>query len=306
MTAPVDDNEQAVKARLIALIDGPAAAAAQPDAVTAAAAGANAQATAAAQPQPQPIRTSAAAADGWWDALYAEEQHTIPVPGEERTAQPQSQRKPRAIRSRIPDWWTGKHVDLTPEEDEPDNGQQHELDPEEEDTPGTGPATDLDEEEAAEEAADEPDPGTQPQPDRSRTRLHKAARRIRPTSPAAPASSARALVDEPAPRLALVDAYARVPLRIRWLILHGTAAAAGYRIGLVQFSTRSAAWIAENGLLQLSSLVWYAVGFGCELLRRRFAHRILVVRWTAALPIASIVTGTLLYGTGWHELELPL
>ncbi|MFF9123181.1 hypothetical protein ACF09J_07765 [Streptomyces sp. NPDC014889] len=274
-----------------------------PDPVTSAAAAANA---AAAQPQPSTPRAAAAARDDWWDALYADEQPSDSGPDEEQTAQPQPQpqRKPQALRSRIPDWWTGQHADLTPDKDEPDAD-------EEEDTPDADPAADQDEHEdeddTAEEAADDSgEPDTQPQPSRSRTRLRKAAGRIRPGAPAAPASAARALVDEPAPRLALVDAYARVPLRIRWLVLHGTAAAAGYRIGWVQFSTRTAAWIADHGLLRPSSLFWYAVAFSCELLRRRFAHRILVARWAAAIPIASIVTGTLLYGTGWHELELPL
>ncbi|MFF7142278.1 hypothetical protein ACFZB5_13650 [Streptomyces nodosus] len=275
---------------------GPDAVAPQPDAdaVTAAAATTRGRASA----QPQPTHASATAAEGdWWDALYADEQPDR-SPREEMAAQPQPH--PRGLRSRIPDWWSGQHIDLT---------EPYEPDPEEEeDSPATDQAAAEDDDETAEDAAQEPqDSDAQPQDRRSRIRLHKlSAKRSHPTAPAAPTDAARALVDSPQPRRSLLDAYDNIPPRIRWLILHGTAAAAGYRIGWVQHSTRTAAWIADHNPAHPSALFWYGCAFGCELLRRRLSHHILVVRWAAAIPIASIVTGTALYGTGWHDLELPL
>ena len=53
-------------------------------------------------------------------------------------------------------------------------------------------------------------------------------------------------------------------------------------------------------------MVWIGVGIRCEFLRHRMRHHRLVVRWLAAIPIASIVTGTLLYGTDYLSLKIPL
>ncbi|MDX5570957.1 hypothetical protein PYK79_57315, partial [Streptomyces sp. ID05-04B] len=109
-----------------------------------------------------------------------------------------------------------------------------------------------------------------------------------------------------APRRSLIDAYAAIPSRIRWLIFHSSAAAAGYRIGWVDYATRTAAWIAEHGYTDRSSLFWYGVTAGCIATYRRTHARWIVWRWLATVPLASIATGTLLYGTGWTHLHLEL
>jgi hypothetical protein len=106
--------------------------------------------------------------------------------------------------------------------------------------------------------------------------------------------------------MSLLDAYAKIPPRIRVLIVNCTAAAAGYHLGWVQWSTRTFAWIDEHGWLNVSAGFWIGCAVACELLRRRMRNTVLPVRWLAAMPIASIVAGSLLYGTGWNHLELPL
>jgi hypothetical protein len=96
-----------------------------------------------------------------------------------------------------------------------------------------------------------------------------------------------------------------VPPRIRWLLVHTSAAAAGAWFGWVQFSTRTAAWIGEHGWHNAHSWVWAGIGVGFECLRANYSRHRLVIRWLTAIPISSIVLGTLLYGTGWQNLELP-
>lgn len=197
-----------------------------------------------------------------------------PEPAEE----PEPRPAPPAKARRLPDWWRKKPADLTADEDD-----ESDEEPDDEDEPETSADPDP------EPADDEPDPESAPARKRRRNRPRRPHGN-RPTY----------LVDEPrAPRQSLVDAYASVPTRIRWLIYHGTAAAAGYRLGWVRFSTDTAAWIARHGLTDKQALFWYGVTLGAVLLYRRLSPALLVVGWAATIPIASIVTGALLYGTGY-------
>lgn len=223
MSAPIDDGEQAVRDRLIALIDGPTADA-QPNAVDAAAAAAIAQPRIPVQPQPQDVQPDADAADTEADEFdeYDEEDAQ---PADEEDAQPQKRR----VQVRIP--------------------------------------------------------------------------RIRPRGPVPVSGS---IVAAPAPRMSLLDAYGNIPPRIRWLGVHVSAAAFGYHYGWVQYSTRYSAWLDQHGWNNLNGYFWIGCAIGCELLRRRTRHSVLLLRWVFAVPITSIVTGTLLYGAGWQNLELPL
>lgn len=287
-----DSEELRIRSRLRELVDGTVHPQPPADAVTAAAATALASAAqpsapAALQPSAQP---AAARSDDWWDRIYDDEQ---PAPA----AQPAS-RRPSWMR--IPDWRTGEHVDLDKKDDDPaedaEDQDADEDDPDADDTDGDG---DGDEDE------EQPDSGgtadAQPR-SRSRTRKTAPPRTRRSRSRTAP----RAGLDVELPRRSLLDAYDAIPPRIRWLNLHLSAAAAGYALGWVDYSTRTYAWIAQHGLLNLSTAFWCAVAVGCELLRRRARNLWLPARWLAAVPIASIVVGTLLYGTGWNELDLPL
>ncbi|WP_128381250.1 hypothetical protein [Streptomyces cavernae] len=290
MTTQPDEKELAVKARLIALIDGTGTTAPQSTtgAVDAATAAAVAQPGAATRPQPD----SPADPDGWWDALYADgsqDTHSTDN-GETEAPGPDAQPHGRLDRRRIQPWWTGRPVDFTPDNEE--------AAAEPENTSTTDIVDKVDDEN------DEADAAAQPK--KLHQRLHRIRIRIPHGYVTDSAARPEALVAAPAPRMSLIDAYTNVPRRIRWLALHGSAAAVGYKLGWVQFSTRTAAWIADNGWLNISSAFWAGCGISCELLRRRMRNRHLTIRWLAAVPISSIITGTLLYGTGWQNLELPL
>lgn len=279
---------------------GPAGEPPQPDAVTAAAAAVQSQSLGV-QPQPS---ASDAPGDGWWDELYADESTAADadVQPDATAAEESSATRPGWMR--IPPWWSGRHVDTAP----PTAASDEDADEDEDDPEPDGKDGEDDED-------DEDDVEDEEEPDGSDTAAPRRTaaprgRRLQPRSRRAPgrrptASAPRALVDTPAaPRRSLLDAAASVEPRIRWLILHASAAAAGYRIGWVDYSTRTAAWIAANGWLNASTVFWCAIAVGCEVLRLR-AHRTrLLIRWVAAVPIASIVTGTLLYGTGWTHLDL--
>ncbi|MGW0795163.1 hypothetical protein [Streptomyces sp. NPDC002692] len=281
---------------------GPDADAPQPDAVTAAATDAVADAAAAAIAQP-PAQPQPSAPVDWWDRLYeqadAQPSDRSPAAGRPAATQPGVRR----WRQRIPDWRSGRHADLTPEaEGEDGDGQE----PEQSDEDLADDDTDPGEAAEGEPGAGPVRGGRAAQP-KAKPRSRSRTPHIRSRRTAGGAAAPRALI-EPQPRSSLLDAYDRIPPRIRWLVLHTSAAAAGYRIGWVDYSTRTAAWIAENGRLNQSALFWYGCAFGCALLHRRARGSHLILRWAAAVPIASIAAGTALYGTGWStfHLELPL
>jgi hypothetical protein len=297
MSTKPDAEELRIRGLLRRMVDrgetGPNTEQPQPDAVTSAAAAAHSRHLWDRRPQPLPHPDS-----DWWDALYADETAAAAAqPDQEDEAQPV--RRERWMR--IPPWWSGRHVDTTPpadeDDDEPEDGKEE---PADEDG--------VDDQEDAGDLGDEDGEEVQPrsrsaQPRKLSPRSRSRGKRSRSRGPGVPQSP---LDRPPAPRQSLLDAYAAVPLRIRWLVLHGSAAAAGYRMGWVDYATRTAAWIAANGYLNASALFWYGCAVGCEFLRHRAQRNRLPVRWLAAVPIASIVTGTLLYGTDWTHLDLEL
>lgn len=213
--------------------------------------------------EPTPEPGPAPDPDGWWERLYAEERRPAAEPAPD-TAQ-QRRRSPR-----LPDWWLDK--------------PEHLLDDE------TGPAPNDDEDEAptsTDTDPDEPepaDPDAEPAPVR-RARRQPLHRRPAYTHPA-PARS---------PRQSLLDAYDRMPPRIKWLAYHASAAYAGWELGLVDYATHVTAWIAETGLVGPQAFVWYVVAAVSALLYRRFSRAVLPVSWAAAVPVSSIVVGVLLY-----------
>ncbi|NYV72966.1 hypothetical protein [Streptomyces sp. UH6] len=125
-------------------------------------------------------------------------------------------------------------------------------------------------------------------------------------TPAAPAAvedpqaeePAAAPARRPATRQSLTDAYARIPARIRWLAYHSSAAAAGWQLGWVQWSTDATAWITATGWTHPHSLALYALGGGAVALYRRLSRSLVLVAWAAAIPVSSATAGVLLYGTG--------
>ncbi len=153
---------------------------------------------------------------------------------------------------------------------------------------------------AAEEPA-EPAPAEAPAPARdakakkprpAKTATKKKTKRPKPGTP-------RAAFDgrPPAPRQSLVEAWDRVPYRLRWLAYHASAAYLGWTIGLVDWATYVTAWIATTGLLGPQAAFWYLAAGGTVLLYRRTRGWWRPVAWLAAVPVTSTVVGVLLYGT---------
>ncbi|WP_327411324.1 hypothetical protein OG458_42060 (plasmid) [Streptomyces sp. NBC_01281] len=279
MPTEPDADEQALKARLIALIEGTATAtqpqpSAQPDAPAAVAATVQPQASAQAQPQ-----ASAQA-----------------QPPTETATQPDAATQPSG-HQRIYPWWSGKSTILTPNETaaQPATPTLATVDV------SKDAATQPDETEEGEEdeSATQPDAATQP------TRW-PTPRVRRPAPVRKRPSQAERVVSAPAPRMSLLDAVNNVTPRVRWLVVHASAAAIGYRLGWVQWATRTNDWLDHHGYLNPNAFALIGLAVGAELLRRAFREEALVIRLLAAIPVASIAIGTALYGVGWQNLELPL
>ena len=212
--------------------------------------------------EPTPGPGPAPDPDGWWERLYAEERRPAAEPAPDTARQ--RRRSPR-----LPDWWLDKPEHLLDDETEPDEADEDEA--------PTSTDTDPDEPEPA-------DPDTEPAPVR-RARRQPLHGRPAYTHPA-PARS---------PRQSLLDAYDRMPPRIKWLAYHASAAYAGWELGFVDYATHVTAWIAETGLVGPQAFVWYVVAAVSALLYRRFSRAVLPVSWAAAVPVSSIVVGVLLY-----------
>jgi hypothetical protein len=117
------------------------------------------------------------------------------------------------------------------------------------------------------------------------------------------AAGARSAWDTQAPqdpRQSLAEAWDRVPPRLRWLALHATAAAAGWRFGIVDWGTDTAAWYAAGHWTAPSAWVLYVLGGGLLALYRRSRGWAWPVAWAATIPVSSIAVGMLLYGTGYQ------
>lgn len=97
------------------------------------------------------------------------------------------------------------------------------------------------------------------------------------------------------PRQSLLDAYANIRPRTRWLIHHATAAAAGWPIGLVDWGTTTAAWYAAGNWFAPSAWVLYGLGLCALALYRRARTWAWPAAWAAAIPVSSTVLGVLLY-----------
>lgn len=97
------------------------------------------------------------------------------------------------------------------------------------------------------------------------------------------------------PRQSLMDAYDRVPYRLKWLAYHATAAYLGWSAGLVDYATEVAAWTADGRTADWQAWIFYALAAGTFLLYRRTRGHWWPVAWCAAIPVTSTVVGVLLY-----------
>lgn len=98
------------------------------------------------------------------------------------------------------------------------------------------------------------------------------------------------------PRQSLLDAWDRIPYRLKWLGYHASAAYLGWSFGLVGYATFVAAWIADTGFGP-QAIFWCCVGAATVLLHHRTRGWWWPIAWLAAVPASSVVVGVLLYGT---------
>lgn len=101
----------------------------------------------------------------------------------------------------------------------------------------------------------------------------------------------------PSPRESLLDAWDRVPYRLKWLGYHAAAAYLGWAFGLVSYATYVTAWIADTGLVGVQAAFWYGAAGATFLLHHRTRGWWWPVAWLAAVPASSVVVGVLLHGT---------
>lgn len=101
----------------------------------------------------------------------------------------------------------------------------------------------------------------------------------------------------PNPRQSLLDAWAAVPYRLKWLGYHLAAAYLGWMVGLVGWATYVTTWIATTGPVGFQAFLWYAAAAATFLLHRRTRSWWRPVAFLAAVPASSTVVGVLLYGT---------
>lgn len=125
-----------------------------------------------------------------------------------------------------------------------------------------------------------------------KTKNSKAGKKTKPKRTTAPHAGM-----DSHPRQSLTDAFDRIPPRTRWLLYHATAAAAGWRLGLVDWGTNTAAWYAAGHWTTPSAFVLYGLGVCAICLYRRARAWAWPAAWAAAIPVSSTVVGILLYGT---------
>lgn len=131
-----------------------------------------------------------------------------------------------------------------------------------------------------------------PKKAKTRTKKWNRPQRHNPTAP-------RTAWDTrpPTPRQSLLEAWAAVPCRLKWLAYHASAAYLGWMVGLVDWVTYVTAWIAHTSLIGPQAIFWYAAAAAAFLLHHATRRRWLPVAWLAAVPASSVVVGVLLYGT---------
>lgn len=220
----------------------------------------------------------------WWDRLYAEEQPPAPAP----------------VRGggRLPDWRTGQHADLSQGgQDSPDTAPEQDTAPDTQrdtDTPDTAP-TSTDTPVPTDTEQDNP-PDTDRDTEGDSTPTRSPWRRVIGHPGTRPAY--RNPEPTRSPRAALADTWHATPTRLRWLTYHGTAAAAGWTLGLVDYATHVTTWAAAAGPGHPQSWLWYSVAAATALLHHRTRGLWLPIAWPAAIPLASTITGIALYAPG--------
>jgi hypothetical protein len=137
-----------------------------------------------------------------------------------------------------------------------------------------------------------------PTSDTKKRKPKRRRRRARGRNPDAPRTAWD--TRPPHPRQSLIEAWDRIPYRLKWLGSHLAAAAAGWRLGILDWATDTTAWYAAGHWTSPSAWVLYALGVCCAALYRRARRWAWPVAWAATVPVSSVVVGVLLFGTGYH------
>mgnify|MGYP001145061151 CR=1 FL=1 len=164
-------------------------------------------------------------------------------------------------------------------------------------TPAPAPPDELAEEPEEPEPEPAPVPAAPATPAKPKKPKAKKQKRSRPKrhNPTTPRSAWDSR--PPDPRQSLLDAWDRVPYRLKWLAYHASAAYLGWSMGLVHWVTYVTAWIADGHLTSPQAVFWYVTGAVVLLLHHRTRSWWRPVAWLAAVPASSTVVGVLLYGT---------
>ncbi|MGW5409007.1 hypothetical protein [Streptomyces spiralis] len=151
---------------------------------------------------------------------------------------------------------------------------------------------------APEPEASEPEPTPPAQPADPPTKRKRKGKK-RPHQPAPSPGAPRTAWDTrpPDPRQSLAEAWDRIPYRLKWLASHAAAAAVGWRLGIVDWGTHTAAWYAAGHWTSPSAWVLYGLGACCTALHWRARRWAWLIAWAASIPLSSVVVGVLLYGT---------
>ncbi|MCG0065010.1 hypothetical protein L0F81_17195 [Streptomyces tricolor] len=174
---------------------------------------------------------------------------------DEEQPSPEVERRPAP---RLPNWWENKPDHLPKQDSEQATNPQANTAPTSSNTTPQPPAL---------------APAQQPQ-----------------HSPAPPGTAGRRH-----PQQSLLDAWAGISPRLRWLVYHGTAAAFGWGLGITGWATSVTAWIAADRWVNPQSITCYALGLGAVALYRRTRGWWWPIAWLAAVPASSIALGVLLY-----------
>jgi len=150
-------------------------------------------------------------------------------------------------------------------------------------------------------AEETPEPAAGPEPQPTKAAKEKPAKprtkaRKKKPKKAKPGAARTAWDTRPtSPRQSVIEAWAAVPYRLKWLTYHASAAYLGWSVGLVDWATYVTAWIADTGLIGVQACFWYAAAGATVVLYRRTRRWWLPVAWLAAVPLSSTVAGVLLY-----------
>lgn len=261
--------------------------------------------------------------DDWWDALYADDTttdttrdsdttgHQVPDRTRQDTTPRDTRDKPgrvltlhRPLQGPRPIEELLSKQDDTPTEPSDPDAERDTKDDTTDDNDTTTPPTSHDTEEDT--PTEDDTPTAQEVLDTLYRKLGAALERLNEeTDTEGTSKHARPKYEPPvptrSPRAALADRISAMPTRYRWPLYHLGAAAAGEALaltpwidtGLVSYARDGASIVAELGWLTTWS--WWGTALTAAGLYGWSRHKHWLIAWPATIPIASAITGALLY-----------